>query len=98
MRLRTAGGVPVDWHNNYYRPRSESLRNVGRVVRGDYAAVTTTDTTSVQETRLLPGVSWAAAIHAAAVPVSAAYNAVHGGHRPPRIVVPSSRRPEGQSR
>jgi hypothetical protein len=47
--------VSVHWHNEYYRTNSESLRNVGRVVRGDLAHITRTDTTPSQETRLAWG-------------------------------------------
>jgi pimeloyl-ACP methyl ester carboxylesterase len=58
--------VSVHWHNEYYRTNSESLRNVGRVVRGDLAHISRTDTTPMQETRLawgpgLRGLSGAAA-------------------------------------
>ncbi|WBQ05673.1 alpha/beta hydrolase [Kribbella sp. CA-293567] len=47
--------VSVHWHNEYYRTNSESLRNVGRVVRGDLARITRTDTTPAQETKLAWG-------------------------------------------
>ncbi|MFC0624840.1 alpha/beta hydrolase [Kribbella deserti] len=74
IRLETGAGVR--WHDQYYRPNSEALRNVGRVVRGDVAAVTTVGTTPAQETRVLPGVSWAGAVRGAAEPVSAVYDGV----------------------
>jgi pimeloyl-ACP methyl ester carboxylesterase len=50
--------VSVHWHNEYYRPNSEALRNIGRVVRGDLASITTTDTSRAAETKLLLGTSW----------------------------------------
>ncbi|WP_328989936.1 alpha/beta hydrolase family protein [Kribbella sp. NBC_01245] len=85
VRLQTGAGVR--WHDQYYRPNSEALRNLGRVIRGDLAAVTTADTSPSQETRLLPGVSWAGAIRGAAEPVSAVYDGVAAmrGVKPPAI-------------
>lgn len=61
-----AGGrITVQGHNEYYRPNSEALRNVGRVVRGDLAHVTTTDTSRSAETKLAPGLSWGEPLHSA---------------------------------
>jgi pimeloyl-ACP methyl ester carboxylesterase len=47
--------ISVHWHNEYYRTNSASLRNVGRVIRGDLAHITRTDTSPGQETKLAWG-------------------------------------------
>ncbi|WP_020392180.1 alpha/beta hydrolase [Kribbella catacumbae] len=47
--------ISVHWHNEYYRTNSESLRNIGRVVRGDLSRITRTDTSPAQETKLAWG-------------------------------------------
>jgi hypothetical protein len=39
------GRVEVRGHMNYFRVNSESMRNIGRIIRGDLAAVTRTNTT-----------------------------------------------------
>ncbi|GAA3081169.1 pimeloyl-ACP methyl ester carboxylesterase [Kribbella aluminosa] len=66
--------VSVHWHNEYYRPNSEALRNVGRVVRGDLDAITTTDTGRGEETKL----AWGVPLNKASQVVSAVYNEVTG--------------------
>jgi hypothetical protein len=99
----------VHGHNDYCRPNSESLRNIGRVVRGEYGAVTTTDTTRGQETRLAPGISWGPVLNGVTHPVAAAYDgvaALTGATPPPRAPAvqagagrtDGSRRPEGPVR
>ncbi|HWD82145.1 MAG TPA: alpha/beta hydrolase [Kribbella sp.] len=64
--------VSVHWHNEYYRPNSEALRNIGRVVRGDLEDITTTDTGRGAETEL----AWGVPLNVAAHVASAAYNGV----------------------
>ncbi|MGH3464720.1 MAG: alpha/beta hydrolase [Kribbellaceae bacterium] len=109
VRLQTAGGVRVRFHQQYYRPNSESLRNIGRVVRGEYAAITTTDTSHERETRLvIPGLAWGPALRVVTAPVALAYDgvaALRGVTEPPRPrLIVSGRgeqvghRPEGPSR
>jgi pimeloyl-ACP methyl ester carboxylesterase len=68
--------VSVHWHNEYYRPNSESLRNIGRVVRGDLTSVTTTNTSRSAETKLFLGTSWGGALNAAAGAASKVYDGV----------------------
>jgi len=68
--------VSVHWHNEYYRPNSEALRNIGRVVRGDLAHITTTDTSRAQESKLALGVSWADPFNTAASVASKVYDGV----------------------
>lgn len=60
VRLATErpDGPSVTWHEQYWRPASEALRNVGRVCRGAYDKLTTTDSTVAAETKLALGVSW----------------------------------------
>jgi hypothetical protein len=81
--------VSVHWHNEYYRQNSESLRNVGRVVRGDLAHITTTGTSRAQESKIALGVSWGDPLNSAASVASKVYDGVaaltHGG--------PAKRRP-----
>jgi hypothetical protein len=93
VRLATAGGEPVRWHNQYYRPGTESLANVGRVVRGEFGALTTTDTSAGRETHLALGVGWAHAIRGAAVPASIVYDGLAElrGVQPPARIEPASR-------
>ncbi|WP_427887504.1 alpha/beta hydrolase [Kribbella sp. GL6] len=67
--------VSVHWHNEYYRQNSEALRNVGRVVRGDLNAVTTTDTSRGEETKL----GWAVPLNKLSHAVSTLYNKITGG-------------------
>lgn len=85
VRLKTDGGVPVRWHDQYYRPNSESLRNVGRVVRGDLGAVTKTSTSPAAETKLAPGLSWAGPLRGAAGAAALVYDGVAAitGVKPP---------------
>lgn len=64
--------VSVHWHNEYYRPNSEALRNIWRVVRGDLDAITTAGTGRASETEL----AWSVPLNAAAHVASAAYNGV----------------------
>lgn len=68
--------VSVHWHNEYYRPNSESLRNIGRVVRGDLTEITTTNTSRSAETKLFLGTSWGGALNAAAGAASKVYAGV----------------------
>jgi hypothetical protein len=68
--------VSVHWHNEYYRPNSEALRNIGRVVRGNLAAITTTDTSRSAETKLLLGASWGGPLKAIATAASKVYDGV----------------------
>jgi len=55
MATNSDEAVSVHWHNEYYRVNSEALRNIGRVVRGDLASITTTDTPRSRETKLAWG-------------------------------------------
>ncbi|MEU4287448.1 alpha/beta hydrolase [Kribbella sp. NPDC026596] len=68
--------VSVHWHNEYYRPNSEALRNIGRVVRGDLTAITTTNTSRSAETKLALGASWGGALNAVAGAASKVYDGV----------------------
>ncbi|WP_432884267.1 alpha/beta hydrolase [Kribbella sp. CA-245084] len=68
--------VSVHWHNEYYRPNSEALRNIGRVVRGDLTSITTTDTSRSAETKLVLGASWAGPLNAVAGAASKVYDGV----------------------
>ncbi|WP_112245332.1 alpha/beta hydrolase [Kribbella monticola] len=68
--------VSVHWHNEYYRQNSEALRNIGRVVRGDLAHITTTDTTRAHESKLALGISWADPLNNAAAVASKVYDGV----------------------
>ncbi|WP_371405903.1 alpha/beta hydrolase family protein [Kribbella sp. NBC_00662] len=68
--------VSVHWHNEYYRPNSEALRNIGRVVRGDLASITTTDTSRSAETKLVLGASWGGPLNAVADAASRVYDGV----------------------
>ncbi len=68
--------VSVHWHNEYYRPNSESLRNIGRVVRGDLTSITTTDTSRSAETKLFLGTSWGGPLNAVAGAASKVYDGV----------------------
>ncbi len=108
-RLATAGGVPVFYHQQYYRPGSESLRNTGCVIRGEYDELTMVDTSTERETRLLiPGLAWGPPLRAVAAPVALAYDGIvslTGVREPPRpeLVVPRrgervSPPPQGRSR
>ncbi|HZX05720.1 alpha/beta hydrolase, partial [Kribbella sp.] len=71
--------VSVHWHNEYYRANSEALRNVGRVVRGDLNAITTTNTTRGAETEL----AWSVPLNTASHLAAAVYNQVTGPEHPP---------------
>ena len=54
------GAVKVNGHMKYFRENSESLRNAGRIIKGHLAGVSRpARTTPEQESKLLPGVSWA---------------------------------------
>jgi pimeloyl-ACP methyl ester carboxylesterase len=68
--------VSVHWHNEYYRPNSEALRNIGRVVRGDLADITKTNTSRSAETKLLLGTSWGGPLNAVAGAASRVYDGV----------------------
>jgi hypothetical protein len=68
--------VSVHWHNEYYRPNSEALRNIGRVVRGDLASITTTDTSRSAETKFVLGTSWGGPLNAVAGAASKVYDGV----------------------
>jgi hypothetical protein len=74
--------VSVHWHNEYYRPNSEALRNIGRVVRGDLAAITTTDTSRSAETKLILGMSWGDPLTAVASTASKVYDGVVSPGKP----------------
>jgi pimeloyl-ACP methyl ester carboxylesterase len=76
--------VSVHWHNEYYRPNSESLRNIGRVIRGDLGAVTTTKTGRAAETKLALGTSWGGVLNKAGQVASAVYNGVVALTKPSR--------------
>jgi len=76
--------VSVHWHNEYYRQNSESLRNIGRVVRGDLAHITTPDTTRAQESKLVLGASWADPLNKAASVASKVYDGVVSLTKPHR--------------
>lgn len=82
IRFATNDGVvPVRGHVSYFAHDSESLRNIGRIIRDDLASVTRTSTTAEEESRLLPGVSWAeplrqAAASPAAVPLAKVFDGV----------------------
>jgi pimeloyl-ACP methyl ester carboxylesterase len=68
--------VSVHWHNEYYRPNSEALRNIGRVVRGDLTHITTTNTSRSAETKLFLGTSWGGPLNAVAGAASKVYDGV----------------------
>ncbi|WP_329004391.1 alpha/beta hydrolase family protein [Kribbella sp. NBC_00709] len=76
--------VSVHWHNEYYRPNSEALRNIGRVVRGDLGSITTTDTSRFAETKLVLGASWGGPLNAVAGAASKVYDGVVPLIRPSR--------------
>lgn len=61
FRIETnLGEVRVRGHMSYFRENSESLRNVARIIKGHLAGVSrAASTTPEQESKLLPGVSWA---------------------------------------
>ncbi|MFF1818708.1 alpha/beta hydrolase [Kribbella sp. NPDC058245] len=79
IRMATNGdeAVSVHWHNEYYRVNSEALRNIGRVVRGDLASITTTGTTRSQETKL----AWGTVLNKAA----GVAHKVYDGLAPPSV-------------
>jgi hypothetical protein len=68
--------VSVHWHNEYYRPNSEALRNIGRVVSGELGSITTTDTSRSAETELVLGASWGGPLNAVAGAASRVYDGV----------------------
>jgi pimeloyl-ACP methyl ester carboxylesterase len=74
--------VSVHWHNEYYRPNSEALRNIGRVVRGDLTSITTTNTSREKETKLFLGTSWGGALNGVAGAASKVYDGVVALTRP----------------
>ncbi|TWD80419.1 alpha/beta hydrolase family protein [Kribbella amoyensis] len=76
--------VSVHWHNEYYRPNSEALRNIGRVVRGDLSAITTTATTRAEETKLVLGASWGPGMNAVVGTAAKVYDGVVSLHKPSR--------------
>jgi pimeloyl-ACP methyl ester carboxylesterase len=100
--------VSVHWHNEYYRTNSESLRNVGRVVRGDLAHISRTDTSPMQETKL----AWGPGLRRLSGAAAKVYDGMVAVTKPSRETaarlasdgsrVPSgpahSRRPEGPQR
>lgn len=82
-RLETAGGASVSWHEQYWRPNSESLRNIGRVIRGAHDKLTTTATTLAQETKLALGMSWGGLVRGLSTPLGKAFGkAFEGMARP----------------
>ncbi|MFF0339360.1 alpha/beta hydrolase [Kribbella sp. NPDC004875] len=66
--------VSVRWHNEYYRPTSEALRNIGRVIAGKLNEITRTNTSRAAETKLLLGASWGDAFNAAAKTASRVFD------------------------
>jgi hypothetical protein len=81
FRIETnRGEVKIGGHMSYFRNNSESLRNVGRIIKGHLAGVSrAARTTPEQESRLLPGVSWAEPLRRlaasnAAAPISKAFD------------------------
>ncbi|NEA36487.1 alpha/beta hydrolase [Streptomyces sp. SID13031] len=72
--------ISVHWHNEYYRTNSESLRNVGRVVRGDLAHITRTSTTPSQETKL----AWGPGLRALSGAAAKVYGGVAAVTKPSR--------------
>jgi hypothetical protein len=75
------GKVPVRGHVSYFVHDSESMRNIGRIIRGDLQAVTLTSTTPEEESRVL-GLSWAEPLRqAAASPVAVPLAKVFDGVR-----------------
>jgi hypothetical protein len=92
VRAATAGGEPVHWHQRYYRPGTESLKNAGRAVRGEIAQISRTDTSAGRETHLALGVGWAHGLRGAVIPVSIVYEGLaelRGVAPPPRLEVAS---------
>lgn len=71
QRLATSapGGPSVTGHEQFWRHGSESLVNLGRLCRGEYDDLTTTDTTVAEETRLPLGLSWGGTARAVSTPV-----------------------------
>jgi hypothetical protein len=71
--------MQITGHMSYFNKNSESMTNVGRIVRGDLDAVTlAARTTPAEETRML-GMSWAGPLRTlgqspAAVPISKAFD------------------------
>jgi pimeloyl-ACP methyl ester carboxylesterase len=86
-QLANDEAVSVHWHNEYYRPNSEALRNIGRVVRGDLASITTTDTTRAQETKLMLGASWGDGLKTLAGAASKVYDGVVSLTKPSRAAI-----------
>ncbi len=82
IRFETNDGkVAVRGHLSYFAHDSESLRNIGRIIRGDLQAVTRASTTPEEESRVLPGLSWAeplrqATASPAAVPLAKVFDGV----------------------
>ena len=88
VRAATAGRAPVHWHQQYYRPGTESLKNAGRTVRGEIGEISKTDTSSGRETHLALGIGWAHGLRGAVVPVSIVYDGLaelRGVSPPPQI-------------
>ncbi|ADB35895.1 protein of unknown function DUF1023 [Kribbella flavida DSM 17836] len=74
MATNAPGADPVRGHDEYYRTNTESLRNIGRVIRGDLSRITTTATSAAAETRVLPWLSWSEPVRIAAQAVSKVYD------------------------
>ncbi|GAA0960302.1 hypothetical protein GCM10009554_75210 [Kribbella koreensis] len=93
--LASDEAVSVHWHNEYYRTNSESLRNVGRVVRGDLAHISRTDTTPMQETHL----AWGPGLRKLSGAAAKVYDGVVAVTNPTRETArratETSRRPDG---
>ncbi len=93
IRMATNGdeAVSVHWHNEYYRVNSEALRNIGRVVRGDLDAITTTATSRAHETKL----AWGTALNKAAGVAHKVYDglAPPATRRPSHAPTPAAARP-----
>lgn len=82
FRFETDGDVSIRGHMSYFELNSESMRNVGRIGRGDLDLVTrATATSPEQESRLLPGLSWSEPLRKvadsrAAVPLAKVFDGV----------------------
>lgn len=112
VTMRTDGGAAsVRYHDGYYAPNSQSLHNVGLVVRGEVDKVSTTNTRPAAETRLARGISWAPPLRGAVASTARVLDGVAAlrvvrapaegsGHQPGRS--PSagrrSHRPDGPAR
>ncbi|TCO46390.1 alpha/beta hydrolase family protein [Kribbella antiqua] len=101
FRFETRGAVPVRGHMKYFRKNSESLRNLGRIISGNLDAVTrAAQTTPEQESKLLPGVSWAESMRRlprseAAAPLAKVFDGVAAARK---LSVPAKHKPTDGAR